>query len=220
MRRTSAACSSRSRRARTSSIAAEHRRGQAAAERALQGALGRLLAVAEAYPDLKANQNFLELQEQLAEIEDQLADGAPLLQRHRAQPEHQRSSRSPTCWSPGRSGSARSRSSSSTTAPRARLRRSPSRRRRDDRALPARRARARPSAARRDGGRRRGRAHPAVHQRRRGRKRNGDLDRAPRPSGCDAEGQRDPPRHPARLPDHLHGATTARAWRSASMSCR
>ena len=38
----------------------------------LQGSLGRLIAVAEAYPELKADQNFLELQEQLAEIEDQL----------------------------------------------------------------------------------------------------------------------------------------------------
>lgn len=42
------------------------------AERALQGSLGRLLALAEAYPDLKANQNFLKLQEQLADLEDHL----------------------------------------------------------------------------------------------------------------------------------------------------
>jgi len=46
--------------------------GQASAERALQGALGRLFAVAEAYPELKANTNFLALQQQLAEIEDQV----------------------------------------------------------------------------------------------------------------------------------------------------
>jgi LemA protein len=45
---------------------------KAAAEQALQGSLGRLVAVAEAYPELKADQNFLKLQEQLAEIEDQL----------------------------------------------------------------------------------------------------------------------------------------------------
>ena len=31
-----------------------------------------MLAVAEAYPELKASQNFLELQKQLAELEDQL----------------------------------------------------------------------------------------------------------------------------------------------------
>ena len=57
---------------RASSIAADNVSRQAAAERALEGALGRLLALAEAYPELKANQNFLTLQEQLAEIEDQL----------------------------------------------------------------------------------------------------------------------------------------------------
>ncbi len=47
-------------------------REKAAAEHALQGSLGRLFAVAEAYPELKANQNFLELQNQMAELEDQL----------------------------------------------------------------------------------------------------------------------------------------------------
>jgi LemA protein len=57
---------------RAQSIAADNVQGQAAAEKALQGSLARLLALAEAYPDLKANQNYLELQQQLAEIEDQL----------------------------------------------------------------------------------------------------------------------------------------------------
>ena len=42
------------------------------AEAALSMGLGRLLAVAESYPDLKANENFLELQKQLQEIEDEL----------------------------------------------------------------------------------------------------------------------------------------------------
>jgi len=46
--------------------------GQATAERALSGSLNRLMAVAEAYPQLKADKNFLDLQTQLAEIEDQL----------------------------------------------------------------------------------------------------------------------------------------------------
>jgi LemA protein len=41
-------------------------------EAALEQALGRLLALKEAYPDLKANQNFLELQRELVEIEDHL----------------------------------------------------------------------------------------------------------------------------------------------------
>ena len=39
----------------------------------LTGALGRLFALAEAYPDLKANQNFLGLQSELANVEDKLA---------------------------------------------------------------------------------------------------------------------------------------------------
>lgn len=46
---------------------------KAAADAALNGALVRLNAVAEAYPDLKANATFLDLQRQLAEIEGQLA---------------------------------------------------------------------------------------------------------------------------------------------------
>jgi LemA protein len=46
--------------------------GQATAEQALSGSLNRHMAVAEAYPQLKADGNFLELQKQLAEIEDQL----------------------------------------------------------------------------------------------------------------------------------------------------
>jgi LemA protein len=57
---------------RASSIAAHEVKEQAAAERALQGSLGKLMAVAEDYPELKANENFLKLQDQLAEIEDQL----------------------------------------------------------------------------------------------------------------------------------------------------
>ena len=39
----------------------------------LSGALKRLFAVAEAYPDLKANQNFLNLQEELTSTEDRIA---------------------------------------------------------------------------------------------------------------------------------------------------
>ena len=57
---------------RQSSIAADDVSRRASAENALQGALGRLFAVAEAYPELKADKNFLALQQQLAEIEDQL----------------------------------------------------------------------------------------------------------------------------------------------------
>jgi LemA protein len=45
---------------------------QAAAEGPFVAALGRLFAVAENYPDLKANQNFLELQRELANTEDRI----------------------------------------------------------------------------------------------------------------------------------------------------
>ncbi len=43
-----------------------------AAEGALTGALGRLLVVCEAYPDLKANQNMLSLQEELTSTENKI----------------------------------------------------------------------------------------------------------------------------------------------------
>jgi LemA protein len=46
---------------------------KAEADAALQGALINLNAVAENYPDLKANQNFLNLQNQLAETENQIS---------------------------------------------------------------------------------------------------------------------------------------------------
>lgn len=41
-------------------------------EAALEQALGRLLALQEAYPDLKANQNFAQLQRDLVDVEEQL----------------------------------------------------------------------------------------------------------------------------------------------------
>lgn len=44
----------------------------AGAESALSGALSRLLAVAENYPDLKANTNFLELQRELSDTENKI----------------------------------------------------------------------------------------------------------------------------------------------------
>src|SRR3954470_2525123 len=48
---------------------------QAQAETQLGRALGNLFAVAENYPDLKSSQNFLALQQQLAETEDRIAAG-------------------------------------------------------------------------------------------------------------------------------------------------
>src|SRR5687767_5084668 len=47
--------------------------GLAQAEGVLGGALGRLLAVFESYPDLKANQNVLALQEELTSTENKIA---------------------------------------------------------------------------------------------------------------------------------------------------
>src|SRR6185436_16939347 len=44
----------------------------AQAENMLSGALKTLFAVSEAYPDLKANQNFLQLQKELADTEDKI----------------------------------------------------------------------------------------------------------------------------------------------------
>jgi LemA protein len=44
----------------------------AQADAAMTGLLGRLMAVAENYPELKANQNFLQLQDQLASVETEL----------------------------------------------------------------------------------------------------------------------------------------------------
>ncbi|MDR1197123.1 MAG: LemA family protein [Candidatus Nomurabacteria bacterium] len=44
----------------------------AAAENQFEGALKSLFAVAEAYPDLKANQNFLQLQNELTDTEDKI----------------------------------------------------------------------------------------------------------------------------------------------------
>jgi LemA protein len=48
-------------------------RSLAGAEGVLNGALGRLFAVAEAYPDLKANQNMMALQEELSSTENKVA---------------------------------------------------------------------------------------------------------------------------------------------------
>ena len=59
--------------ARANAINAQSPQDQAQAENVLSGALKSLFAVAEAYPDLKANQNFLNLQEELTSSEDKVA---------------------------------------------------------------------------------------------------------------------------------------------------
>ncbi|MEN3313822.1 MAG: LemA protein [Acidimicrobiaceae bacterium] len=59
--------------ARANAINASGPVDQAQAENMISGALKSLFAVAEAYPDLKANQNFLELQEELSGTEGRIA---------------------------------------------------------------------------------------------------------------------------------------------------
>jgi LemA protein len=59
--------------ARANAINAQGPAEQAQAENVLSGALKSLFAVSEAYPDLKANQNFLNLQEELTSTEDRIA---------------------------------------------------------------------------------------------------------------------------------------------------
>ena len=58
--------------ARTAAMSATAPAEKGAAENMLSGALKSLFAVAEAYPDLKANQNFLHLQQQLGDTEDKI----------------------------------------------------------------------------------------------------------------------------------------------------
>jgi LemA protein len=60
-------------RARTAAQQAQGVAEQAQAENALTAAIGRLFAVAEAYPQLRATENFQQLQAQLSEVEQQIA---------------------------------------------------------------------------------------------------------------------------------------------------
>ena len=57
---------------RSEAVKSESIKDKAPAESGLSGMLKSLFAVVENYPDLKANENFLNLQNQLVEIEDQL----------------------------------------------------------------------------------------------------------------------------------------------------
>lgn len=58
--------------ARASVLGAQGVKETAAAENKFEGALKGLFAVAESYPDLKANQNFIELQRELVDTEDKI----------------------------------------------------------------------------------------------------------------------------------------------------
>src|SRR5476649_1012676 len=59
--------------ARNAAVAAQGPAQQAAAENMLTGALRQMFALAEAYPDLKANQNFQQLQTELSDVENKIA---------------------------------------------------------------------------------------------------------------------------------------------------
>lgn len=58
--------------ARSAAVSAGDPEQKAQAENALTGALRQLFAVAENYPDLKASQNFLELQNEITDTEDKI----------------------------------------------------------------------------------------------------------------------------------------------------
>lgn len=59
--------------ARKALVSAKDLVGKVKADKGLESALGRLFAIAEGYPDLKANTNFLELQRELTSTEDKVA---------------------------------------------------------------------------------------------------------------------------------------------------
>ena len=59
--------------ARNAAISAQGPAQQAAAENMLSGALRQLFALSEAYPDLKANANFQQLQAELSDLENKIA---------------------------------------------------------------------------------------------------------------------------------------------------
>jgi LemA protein len=59
--------------ARNMGVTAQTPADKAVADNMLTGALSKLFALQEAYPDLKANQNFLQLQEELTATEDRIA---------------------------------------------------------------------------------------------------------------------------------------------------
>lgn len=92
-------------------------KGLVGAEAALTGAMGKFFALAEAYPDLKANQNMMQLTEELTSTENKIAfsPGRPTTTPSR--PTTRSASNSPPSSSPGRSTSARPNSSRSAARP-------------------------------------------------------------------------------------------------------
>ena len=74
--------------ARSAAMSAQGPGQVAAAENQLSGALGRLIALSEAYPDLKANANFQQLASELADLEKQDRRQPSLLQQRRSGIQH------------------------------------------------------------------------------------------------------------------------------------
>jgi LemA protein len=75
--------------ARNAAMSAQGPGQVAAAENQLSGALGRLIALSEAYPDLKANANFQQLANELSDLENKIAAsrrqrGSGIQHRHSA----------------------------------------------------------------------------------------------------------------------------------------
>ena len=75
--------------ARAETLQAQGPAEAGAAENHMQQALKSIFAVAEAYPQLQASQNFLQLQAELVDTEDKIQAVAPVLQRRRARAQHE-----------------------------------------------------------------------------------------------------------------------------------
>lgn len=58
--------------ARSAAMGAKTVKQAAEAEKEMQSALGKIFAIAEAYPELKSNENFIKLQSQLQDVEDKI----------------------------------------------------------------------------------------------------------------------------------------------------
>ena len=95
----------------------------ASAEQGLSGALGRLFALAEAYPDLKANQNMAQLTEEITSTENQRGLRPPGVQRRGDAVQHLPPELPAGDLSPACSATARTRSSWTSTTPRSPKRR-------------------------------------------------------------------------------------------------
>ena len=201
---------------RTDAVSAKGVEATAQADNMMSAMLGRLMAVAEAYPDLKADENFRAASGRAERARRRAAGRAALLQCHRARPQHAGPARSPTCCSRGRSASARSLITRTRTRRSRPRRKSNSRSRREadapGTALLWLAALLLPAAAQSR------RAHPQLQQRRRRPARR--LAAGRRDDHRPRRGHRDPPRHLSRLPDPLQrparraGAGRLRAaWR-------